>query len=75
MIREAFLCFSDYAGDRRHPCYVVGETPKRFRVAPVNAKGLPLGGRRGLLLKGDHLVPKTAVRFRNDGEPFIYSEK
>lgn len=74
MKREAFLCFSDYAGNRRYPCFVVAETPKRFRVSPAARGGLPLPGRGGLLLTGDHLVPKTAVRFRKDGETFAYSE-
>lgn len=56
---NAVVCVDGFAGRREHPCRIVGETSKRWRIevdAPVK---LP----RSVLYPGEtRLVPKSAVR-------------
>ncbi len=56
----AELCFNDWAGVRRVPVEIVGETPKKLRVRLLAATRLP--GRRLGQVGAIVLVPKTAVR-------------
>ena len=59
--RAAFLCFDGWAGARRTPIIIVGETPKRYRIR-VEAR-TKLAGRNRWIEPGEtKLVPKSAVR-------------
>lgn len=64
--REAVLHTDGWGGRQRQPCFVVGETPKRYRIrAPLGCElRLPRGhGVLKVLSSGTYLVPKTAVTF------------
>lgn len=68
LTRRAFLCFNDWAGVRKVPVDVVGETPKRWRIQlPPRSETIRLAGRNRYLAYGQTaLVPKSAVRFETD---------
>jgi hypothetical protein len=56
------VCVNSWAGRLEHPCRVVGETPKRWRIEVDKPTLLP--PRNSELRPGQQrLVPKTAVRF------------
>lgn len=56
------LMLDGWGGRFDQPVLVVGETPKRFRITPVD-KPVKLGGRsRWLSIGRTALVPKHAVR-------------
>ena len=59
---NAVVCIDSWAGRIEHPCRVVGETPKRYRIEVDKPTTLP--PRNTLLLPGQtKLVPKEAIRF------------
>ena len=64
-LRPALLCFNDWAGVRKVPVEVVGETPKRWRIQlPPRSETIRLAGKGRYLAYGQTaLVPKTAVEF------------
>lgn len=68
---SAWLHFDDWAGRRRDPVVVVGETPQRYRIRAAAGRCQRLAGRAGSIA-GDEtaLVPKRAVTSRppNRGE-------
>lgn len=60
-----YLVIDGWAGRFEQPVWIVGETPTRYRVSPVEDElRLPMRGRgvRKILRGGTVLVPKTAVR-------------
>ncbi len=60
--RAAVVCVNSYAGRQEHPCRVVGETPKRYRITVDKPTALP--PKFSILAPGQtKLVPKHAVRF------------
>lgn len=60
--RAAVVCTDSYAGRQEHPCRVVGETPKRYRIEVDQPTALP--PQFSLLMPGTpKLVPKRAIRF------------
>lgn len=67
--RPAFLNFNDWAGLTSYPVFVVGETPKKYRIRSDTR--IRLAGRRRALAVGKvALVPKHAITFdRPLGEP------
>ena len=63
----AYVCVNSWAGRQEHPCRVVGETSKRYRIEVDKPTALPPGF--SLLMPGQtKLVPKTAIRFCRSGE-------
>ena len=65
--RLATLHTDGWAGRQRQGCFVVGETPKRYRVRPLAGEELRLpmrgNGVRMILGSGTVLVPKSAITF------------
>lgn len=62
MKRSAVVCMDSYAGRVEKPCFVIGETPKRYRITVDQWTALPPGF--SLLGPGhERLVPKRAIRF------------
>ncbi len=60
--RAAIVCVDSYAGRQEHPCRVVGETQKRYRIMVDEPTALPPGF--SILMPGyTKLVPKSAIRF------------
>lgn len=65
--RPAEVHFQSYAGRHKRACWVVGETPKRYRIRVDEPVALPPGFT--LLLPGyTKLVPKRAITFREQEE-------
>ena len=61
-ITYGVLVLDGWAGRTEQPVLIVGETPKRYRIACVD-KPVKLGGRNRWLNPGSTaLVPKSAVR-------------
>lgn len=62
VVSRAVVCVNNWAGRQEFPIRVVGETPKRFRIAVDQPTPLPP---RSLVLQPGEtrLVPRTAVRF------------
>jgi len=58
---SAFVCTNTWYGRMEYPVRILGETPKRYRVTPLNGATITLPRR---FLHGDEtaLVPKTAVK-------------
>ena len=62
LVRRAVVCVNSWAGRQEHPCQVVGETPKRYRIVVDVPTALP--PRFTVLMPGtEKLVPKYAIRF------------
>ena len=62
IVMPAVVCVNSWAGRLEHPCRVIGETPKRYRIEVDKQTALPPGF--SLLLPGQtKLVPKHAIRF------------
>lgn len=63
--KPALLCLDGWAGRSETPVEVVGETPKRYRIAiPPGSQPVRLGGRHRWLRIGETaLVPKTAIKW------------
>ena len=60
--QKAVVCVNSFAGRKEHVCFVVGETPKRYRIVVDRPTALPPGF--SILLPGEiKLVPKHAIRF------------
>jgi len=67
MMREAVIVTDSYAGIVRHPCVVIGETPKKYRVRMKQRTRLP---RCRWVYAGEiTLVPKSAVDFLDQTQP------
>lgn len=60
--RAAIVAMDSWAGRIEQKCWVVDETPQRYRITP-RAGSLRLTGRRVLDWGQSTLVPKYAVRF------------
>jgi hypothetical protein len=65
--RRAIFSLDGWAGRREHKCYVVGETPTRYRIA-IRDQPLKLRGGRMLFGGQTALVPKRSVRFESPGD-------
>ena len=63
-VRSGFLCMNDWAGYREKPVTIVGETRTRYRISTDTTIVLP-GRRRYLEPGGTALVPKTAVKLKD----------
>lgn len=62
MNKMAIVCVDSWAGRQEHPCRVIGETPKRYRIMVDKPTALP--PRFTILMPGmTKLVPKYAVKF------------
>lgn len=62
--RAAIVCVDSWAGRTESPCFVVGETPKRYRIEVATATLLPKRPGWMTLQPGEtRLVPKRAIRF------------
>ena len=60
--RKAVVCMNSHAGRAEKPCFVIDETPKRFRIRVDEPIAIPPGF--SLLMPGQtRLVPKHAIRF------------
>lgn len=62
------LYLDGYEGRTQQVVRIVGETPKRYRIAPYSDTPVRLAGRARYLQPGETaLVPKSAVRSERDG--------
>lgn len=67
VIRPALLCLGGWHGRSETPVEVVGETPKRYRIAcPPGTMTVRLAGPRYLQAGQTALVPKYAIKFTNE---------
>lgn len=65
MYRQGFICLNDWSGYVEQPVWIVGETPKRYRVTPAGPLAIKLAGRCRWLQPGAvALVPKRAVKLK-----------
>lgn len=71
-IRPALLCLGGWHGRSETPVEVVGETPKRYRIAcPPGTMTVRLAGQRYLQAGQTALVPKYAIRFQGDKKTVV----
>ena len=62
LVMPAVVCVNSWGGRQEHPCRVIAETPKRYRITVDVPTALPPGFT--LLMPGEtKLVPKHAIRF------------
>lgn len=62
--KPAIVATNSWAGRIEHPCRVIGETSKRYRIEVDVETRLP----RRTLAAGDRaMVPKSAVRLLGEG--------
>jgi len=70
MERKAVLCMNGWAGYSETPVIIVGETPKKYRIrlpdTRLPGEGIKLPKRRYLHTGEVALVPKTAVKIKED---------
>ena len=60
---KAVVCINGWAGRIESPCYVIGETPKKYRIKADQDIELP---RKTLFAGESALVPKSAVRLESE---------
>jgi|GEM_PF-3593410 len=61
--QTGLLVLDGWAGLRKHPVLILGETPKRYRIACVDDTPVRLAGHHRWLRPGQTaLVPKYAVQ-------------
>lgn len=64
--KMAYICLEGRGGRIKHPCRVIGETPKKYRVEILEIVILP--GNRKKQVGDITLIPKYAIKFDKPDE-------